>query len=265
MKTIISALHFRWQTITDCLDVAAVDLQLDGVEMSWHESFARPHCTLEDLALLPSLSKSRDMLLSAHVWDNIAEADGTQAENSLLRWLELCKKTGVRNLVAHGGTYANQAEGIARTRRVLERVLPAFERAQVVLNLENHYDYDYRGCRELFSRPWEFLEVLNLDSPSLKFCFDTGHANMTRNTAELLDTLAPWLNYVHLADNQGVDDDHAAYGRGTIDWSDVFRRLSTVRTNNFLCVEFPVYEDKDPFRACMTDIRLLWPGARKTQ
>ena len=35
-----------------------------------------------------------------------------------------------------------------------------FGRAGVVLNLENHYAYDYRNCRELFSEPWEFRELV---------------------------------------------------------------------------------------------------------
>ena len=147
---------------------------------------------------------------------------------------------------------------------MLESVLPAFERAKVVLNLENHYAYDYRNCRELFSEPWEFLEVLTLDSPSLKFCFDTGHGNMTRNSDELLTALAPWLNYVHLADNHGVDDDHVPYRQGTVAWDDVFARLVTLGYDQRLCVEFPVHDDRAPFHACIAEIRRRWQGPRPT-
>ena len=261
MKTIISALHFEWRTLSDCLNVATRDLQLDGVEMSWHESFCRPHCTLEDLAALTARSGHDDTMLSAHVWDDIAAAGTARPEDALLRWLRLCQKTGTPDLVIHGGTWGDQRDGVARVRRVLENVLPAFERAKVTLNLENHYAHDYRNCHELFSQPWEFLEVLTLDSPSLQFCLDTGHANMTRNTGELLDALAPWLNYVHLADNQGIDDDHAAYGEGTVAWEDVFARLRSIRYDRVLCVEFPVREDSEPFRACLADIRRRWSGA----
>jgi sugar phosphate isomerase/epimerase len=260
--TIISALHFDWRTMAECLDIATGELRLDGVEVSWHESFERPHCTLEDMDALAS--DDSGTMLSAHIWDNLAEMHPADAEASLLRWLDECQRTGVSDLVVHGGSYADQREGLARTRRVFERVLPAFEHASVVLNLENHYAYDYRDCRELFSEPWEFLEVLSLDSPSLRLCFDTGHGNMTRNSGDLLDALAPWLHYVHLADNRGVDDDHLAYGMGTVAWDDVFTRIRAHDYDGALCVEFPVRDDRAPFHACMADIRRRWVGRKPT-
>ena len=243
----------------ECVNVATRDLHLDGVELSWHDSFRRPHCTREDFEALASRPGRGDAVLSAHVWDNIMQGDAAQAGDSLLRWLALCEKTDVNNIVIHGGAWPDQKEGIARAHRVFESVLPAFEREHVVLNLENHYPYEYKNCQELFSQPWEFLQVLKLDSPSLRFCFDTGHGNMNRNTPELLEALAPWLNYVHFADNHGVDDDHVAYGKGTVDWQDLFARLGAIPATQVCCIEFPVDEDKEPLRACVAEIRRRWP------
>lgn len=250
---VISALHFDWHDMADCIDTACRALELDGVELSWHPTLQRPHCTADDLDGLPALAERAH--LSAHVWDNLAEARPDQAAAGLLHWLATARRTGVSDIILHGGSYGDQAEGIRRTRAVLAAVLPEFEKAGVVLNLENHYDYQYRNCRELFSQPWEFQEVLSLESPSLGICFDTGHANMTRNTAELLDALAPWLRYVHLADNQGIHDDHEPYGRGTVDWQGVLRRLAAMPRDLVICVEFPVREDRRPFQACMADLR----------
>lgn len=258
MKLVISALHFAWRDMNECLTRATRELGLDGVELSWHDSRARPHCTAEDMEFLASHRGGPPPLLSAHIWDNLAEAAPTEAADGLLNWLRLCDRTGVRNLVIHGGSYADQKEGIARTRRVLERVLPAFERKSVVLNLENHYAYTYRNSRELFSEPWEFLQVLTLDSPSLKCCFDAGHGNMTGNTAELLDALAPRLGCVHLADNHGRDDDHTEYGKGTVAWGAVFTHLQKICFDGVFCVEFPVFEDIAPFHACVEEIRNRW-------
>lgn len=255
MNIVISALHFAWQDIRGCLAVAERDMGLDGVELSWHESFSRPHCTAQDIDLLASLRDEHSMLLSAHIWNNLAESDPVKARGDLLRWLQVCGRTNVMNIVIHGGSFEDQKESVARTRRVLEDVLPEFERKGVVLNLENHYAYDYRNCRELFSASWEFVEVLTLDSPSLKMCFDTGHGNMTGTTTDLLETLAPWLNYVHLADNHGVDDDHTPYGQGTVVWADIFRDLRRLGFNGTYCVEFPVYHDRAPFNACIEAIR----------
>ncbi len=255
MHLVISALHFIWRDIDEAVERATRTFGLDGVEWSWKTSFARPHCTREDVDRLTALAGRHGHAFSAHIWENLAASDGVRARDDLLDWLNLASKTGVRNLVLHGGSYDDQKQGIARTRQVLERVLPAFERAKVVLNLENHYAYAYRNCRELFSEPWEFQEVLALDSPSLRVCFDTGHGNMTRNTAELLNTLAPWINYVHLADNHGVDDDHVAYRQGTVDWETVFTLLRANGFDGACCVEFPVRDDRRPFDACLADIR----------
>lgn len=258
MKLIISALHFAWQDMAECLTKATGEMGLDGVELSWHRSFCRPHCTAADLDQLASVREATGARVSAHIWSNLAESERTEARDDLLDWLRVCDRTGTTNLVIHGGSYSDQIEGIRRTRRVLEDVLPAFERSRVVLNLENHYAYSYRACQELFSEPWEFNEVLTLDSPSLKFCFDTGHGNMTRNTPELLDALAPWLTYIHLADNHGIDDDHTPYGGGTVAWQDVFAQLRRLSFDGTFCVEFPVFEDHAPFQACTREIRRLW-------
>jgi sugar phosphate isomerase/epimerase len=263
MKIVISSLHFAWQTQADGLSVATRELRLDGVEMSWDESFRYPHCTWADLETLAAQPRHGEVMLSAHIWDDVTATDLEAARLSLLRWLEICRKTGTADLVIHGGAWPDQRDGIRRVRRVFETVLPAFERAGVTLNLENHYAYTYRACHELFSEPWEFLEVLTLNSPALRFCLDTGHANMTRNTAALLDALAPWLNYVHLADNQGVDDDHAAYGQGTVDWPNVFSRLQGIGYDRVLCVEFPVGKERAPFDACVAEIRQRWPAGRR--
>lgn len=143
-------------------------------------------------------------------------------------------------------------------RDVFASVLGNFERAGVRLNLENHYAYDYRGREELFSEPWEFKEVLSLDSPSLGLCFDTGHGNMTGNSEALLRELAPWANYVHLADNHGIDDDHLGFRQGSVDWDSVFDTLGDIGFDGTFCVEFPVREDMRPFRTCVAEIRRRW-------
>ncbi len=255
MQIVISAQHFAWRDMDECLARAISEFGLDGVELSWDESFTRPHCTREDLDRLAALRGHHGARLSAHIWSNLAESDPAAALDALLNWLRLCDRTGVGDLVIHGGSYADRTEGIARTRRVLERALPSFERQRVVLNLENHYAYDYRDGRELFSEPWEFREVLALDSPALKFCFDTGHGNMTGNSATLLDELAPWLHYIHLADNRGRDDDHLPYGQGTVAWQTVFAQLRKLAFDGVFCVEYPVREDSAPFQACVREIR----------
>jgi len=264
MRIIISAPYFDWGDMAECLRQAVHKLGLDGVEVSWSRSFERPHCTQEDIDVLIGACEKDHLTLGAHIWEDLAQSTLEEGRKNLLDWLDLCGKTRVRNLVLHGGSSPNQEDGIVHTRHILEGVLSQFERAGVVLNLENHYSYDYHDCHELFSEAWEFLQVLSLDSPSLGFCFDTGHANMTRNSDTLIRSLGPWLHYVHLADNQGIDDDHAMFRQGTVDWNGVFEELERTSFDGIFCVEFPVHKEVEPLNKCVQEIRTRWTDADNT-
>jgi len=256
MKIVISALHFHWDNIDNCLDTAVNELGVDGVELSLHESFEWPHCTGDDIAKLADANKKHSPYLTAHVWEDLATLGVENAPAKMFRWLDICKQTGICQLVLHGGISEDQKKGVQVTKDVLQKILPDFEKAAVVTNLENHYDYNYKNCRELFSHSWEFLEIFEeLKSPSLRFCYDTGHANMNKNSQQLLTELAPYLEYVHLADNHGVDDDHCPYKHGTVAWERDFSLLKQMNFDGVFCVEFPVREDKSPFAQCLKDIR----------
>jgi len=177
-----------------------------------------------------------------------------KAIEALRYWVKIGIKAGVEGFVIHGGSFPNHNEGIARTRRTLEQVLPELEKVKVVLFLENHYAYGYKNCQELFSEVWEFEKVFSLDSLSLRFCFDTGHANLTGNTDNLLAKLCPYMSHVHLADNYGINDDHCLYKKGTVKWNLIWERLRNNKFDGTFCVEFPVRDNVTPFRQCISDI-----------
>ena len=254
MKRIISSLHFAWGDLDECFTRARDELQLDGVELSFDARHERPGCTQDDIANMREVNEAHGLSLAAHIWENVAQLGRDKAAEALLGWLAVCGQTGVETIVVHGGSYPHRREGIARTRRAFERIVGAFEAAGVVLCLENHYAYDYRECCELFSEVWEFAEVFSIESLSLRFCFDTGHAHMTGNSEALLRELAPQLSHVHLADNRGIDDDHMPYRSGTVDWDSVLGALRRIGFDGVFCVEFPVRDDLGPFARCMADL-----------
>jgi sugar phosphate isomerase/epimerase len=254
----ISALHYEWEGMAQCMARARDEFGVDGVELSWHKSHARPHCTKADFAWLVENRDQHGLDLYAHIWEDLAQLGSGPAEEALLGWLERCVETRTFGLIIHGGTHDDQRAGIAITREVLANVLPDYEHAGVVLNLENHYAYDYKDCRELFSEPWEFLEVMNLESPSLRFCFDTGHAHMTRNGEALLNELASYLHHIHLADNMGEHDDHMMYRQGTVPWDTYFDVMQRNEFDATICVEYPVRDDLAPFRLCQEQLRERW-------
>lgn len=258
MKIIVSALHFPWQDIEECLRTATEVYGLDGVELSCAGSFERPHCTREDLAALPPLIAASGAVVDAHIWEDLAQLGEDAGAAALLGWLDVCRQTGIRGLVLHGGSYPDRREGLARTRRVFAAVIGQFERAGVVIKLENHYAYAYRGCQELFSEPWEFLELLTaIDSPALRCCFDTGHGHMTRNWEALLRELAPYLVHIHLADNHGEHDDHCPYRHGTVPWDAMLALWRELGYDGAYCVEFPVTQDPAALEQCLREIRAI--------
>lgn len=258
MNIIISALHFPWREIDECFHIVKEDLRLDGVELSLASSFQHPHCTRADLVALPALKAASGLSVEAHIWDNLAQLGQEAGTQALLEWLEVSQAAGIEGLVLHGGSYDDRAEGIARTKAIFATVVGQFERAGVLLKLENHYAYDYQDCHELFSEPWEFLELFTaIPSPALWFCFDTGHGHMTGNWEALLYELAPYLQHVHLADNHGTHDDHSPYQQGTVPWAAMFTMLREIGYNGTYCVEFPVRDDRKPFARCRADLANL--------
>jgi len=258
MECVISALHFVWSDVEDCLRRVTDEFGLDGVEWSWHQAQQRPHCTAQDVSDIRSSGGAGTLSFSAHIWENLPGLSREEGARVLSDWLQLSRVTGVRDIVVHGGRHADQRKGIAHVRSIFSDVLPAYEEAGVVLCLENHYAYTYRDCQELFSEVWEFEEVFSLDSPSLGLCFDTGHGHMTKNGCELVRKLGERLRYVHLADCHGVDDDHCMFREGTVPWDALWEALEDVSFDGTFCVEFPVREDTKPFRRCVQEIRRRW-------
>jgi sugar phosphate isomerase/epimerase len=62
-------------------------------------------------------------------------------------------------------------------------------------------------------------------SDRLGFCFDSGHENYYSKGADLLSKFGPKLMTLHLHDNNGSADQHQVPGEGSIDWTDLKRRL----------------------------------------
>ena len=89
----------------------------------------------------------------------------------------------------------------------------------VALTLENMFE----------PTPGLLLELAEaVESDSLRFCLDVSHTAIysTLGLARWWEEMAPRLRTVHVNDTDGFSDEHLAVGRGTLDFQDVFRRLS---------------------------------------
>lgn len=257
MKTSISALHFDWNDVAECFEKAGEQWGLDGVEFSFFSGLERPHCTAEDFRRIrPEARKHGITAMTGHVWEDPAQLGPVLGPPAILRWLEACTYAGIKGMIIHGGTYPDQRVGLRRVRKVIEKVIGRFEQEGVVLNLENVRGATKETGLQLFSQAWEFAELMDaIDSPALRFCLDTGHANIAGNIEELVYQFGPRLNHIHLHDNRGREDEHLPYARGTIDWRGLFALLNEAGFNGTFCIEFRVEGRRGPFQACMYDIR----------
>ena len=85
------------------------------------------------------------------------------------------------------------------------------------------------------------LEALlkRIDSPSFRFCFDSGHHNVFSKTplAIWVETLGRYLGETHLHDNHQAMDEHLPVGEGTFPFDQFFHLLSQFRLNPIYTIE----------------------------
>lgn len=156
--------------------------------------------------------------------------------------IALCGDLGVKVLVNHLScreefcdVEASLDELHRRSVRSLEELLPAAEKAGIVLALENIF-FPYDNPDELLALTAHF------GSPFLGVCYDFGHANVIADrpgasTAgwpeklhrvwngrpvvwerDILKRLLPEVVCLHMHDNDGSWDQHLLPGRGNVDW-----------------------------------------------
>ena len=59
----------------------------------------------------------------------------------------------------------------------------------------------------------------------LKFCLDTGHANIGEGALEYLKAFPEKLCCVHYHDNNGSNDEHLLVGKGNVPWAAIAAEL----------------------------------------
>ena len=96
--------------------------------------------------------------------------------------------------------------------------------------------------------------VDDVASPSLGLCFDIGHQHMfsALDAPEWLRRMGARLRHVHLHDNDGTRDAHAALGRGTIDFAPFYAAVAQQVPQPTISLEVD-----DTMEAKMADLRAL--------
>ena len=93
---------------------------------------------------------------------------------------------------------------------------------ETIIVMENVYEREPQQLRPLLDA---------LDSPQVRFCFDTGHANAFGSAphGEWLEMLGDRLGEIHIHDNDGTTDQHLPVGEGNFPFREL---LALVRQKN---------------------------------
>ena len=168
--------------------------------------------------------------------------------------MELVPLFNARSVVFHAGYddrryHVQRQQWLARSQATWEPLTRRAEELGVVIHLENVYE----------RTPEMILSLLEaISSENLGFCLDVGHMNAFADTplVEWLDALGPYLKEIHLHDNIGQGDEHAAVGSGTAPFGELFQYLADRRVTPVLTLE--PHAEASLWRS-LESLEQLWP------
>ena len=177
------------------------------------------------------------------------------------RVMEACNMLGCRHLIFHPLRQPDRVDSPAMKQRIHDynvrwfyELLPAAEKFDIILNLENTFDSHHTQKPGDLPYPYTTAEdmlalVRDIGSNRVKLCLDTGHANIAgQNIPGMIYALRSELATVHLNDNYGAitpvyEDLHLFPGYGRIDWDAVFTALKQIGFQGVMNIE-PIGELK---------------------
>lgn len=132
--------------------------------------------------------------------------------------------------------------------RLLESLEILLEEA-ASLGLELFLENVFEPSAELLRPVWERF-------PSLKWCFDPGHAYAFAHTTweAWLPVLYPYLAEIHLHDNRGEWDEHLALGKGSIPFPEILAFVKEKGLRPLLTLEAHREEDVEPGLAYLQNL-----------
>jgi sugar phosphate isomerase/epimerase len=157
--------------------------------------------------------------------------------------LQIAEQLGARTAVFHlwypiSSKYHGRLDGwIDRRITFWGEFARVAEKLGVTIVLENTHEEDPSAQARL-------LQAVN--SPALRACLDTGHANMTAATTleRWIAELSPWLTHVHAHNNSGSTDDHWTFEKGTLNMPAVLRGLAALKNPPRVCLELRNMDDQ---------------------
>ena len=144
-----------------------------------------------------------------------------------IRSIEACAILGIPQIVVHAPyeSHMTEEEFFKKALDFYEEFFPVMEKTGVKVLIENSAE-KIVGCDTYFytgATMRKFLEYAN--NPLLGACWDTGHANIQGSQYFDIIDLGEYLWGIHVADNQGEEDEHLMPYVGTMSIDEVMSAL----------------------------------------
>lgn len=206
------------------------------------KEFAIENFNDDEISKLCNLSKLYNVKLSFHIpyYINISEILPYLKKSSishLIKCIHLASKLKATHVTLHVGSFYwfpvepwMRNKALKRFVKSMKEVLKLCEKNDVIIALENVVPIPTGSDYYLLGDNIEDFKYIfsSMDSKYLKFCLDTGHANMGEGVLEYINNFKDELCCVHYHDNNGRNDEHLAIGKGTVPWSELAEELINI-------------------------------------
>ncbi len=216
---------------------------LHHIEINLSKEFLSIKAFNEDrIKKLRNLSELHNVQLSFHIpyYINISEILihlRRYNVNYLLKCIKVAGALKAAHITLHVGSFFwfpveqwKRKKALIRFKKSLGKVLKMCQNMNVILALENVVPIPTGSEYYLLGDNIEDFKSIfsSFDSQYLKFCLDTGHANMGEGVIEYINNFQDKLCSIHYHDNNGQNDEHLPVGKGKVPWNDLAEELLNI-------------------------------------
>jgi len=192
---------------------------------------------------LHNLAQDHSIQLSFHIpyYINIAEILIYLRRSNikyLLRCIDVASKLRTTHITLHMGSFYwfpveqwMRKKALKRFAKNLGKILNVCEDKNVVIALENVSPIPAGSDYYLLGDNVDDFKFIfsSIDSNCIRFCLDTGHANMGEGVLEYINNFHDKLSCIHYHDNNGLNDEHLPVGKGKVPWEDLAAELVDIK------------------------------------
>lgn len=199
--------------------------------------------TADRINKLRDLAKSHNIQLSFHIpyYINISEILVPLRRSNisyLLKCIQIAGELNATHVTLHVGSFYwfpveqwERKKALKRFIKSLAKILKVCEDKNVIIALENLTPIPRGSEYYLLGDNVEDFKFIfsSIDSNCIKFCLDTGHANMGEGVLEYTNNFHNKLSCIHYHDNNGLNDEHLPVGKGKVPWGNLATELINIK------------------------------------